>query len=163
MNKRPILDRGALDKRPAFGTLGDVKVFSAQRGRSALALLVVGALLACHGVFGGFHLFPGALDAASPNWGHGGTPLAGEHPSHAGAAVGGHGAEGTGGHPSTSEYAAVLLAVFVGTVLGLLLCARTPRPVSEARLEADGFVLYPGVPALARGPDLRAFLQVFRL
>lgn len=164
MNERPVRDYGALlDKRLAFGTLGDVKVFSAQKGRTAL--LLVAMLLACHGVFGVFHLFSGTLDATSLSWSHGGTPLVGERPSHAGAAVGGHGAEEStgGGYPSTSEYAAVLLAVFVGTVLGLLLGARVPLPFSEARLEAGGFMLSPGVPALARGPDLRAFLQIFRL
>lgn len=131
------------------------------RGRGAgagpsLALLLVVALFFCHGVFGALHLFP-----ATPG---GGFPMQEQRPSHAGYPAGGHETEHPPAHQGATQYAAVLLAAFAGAAFGLLLGVRARRPVGETLRRAGcGFVPAAEGPVFVRGPDARAFLQVFGL
>ncbi len=123
-----------------------------------LALLLAGALLLCHGVYGASHQLhqtpgPASLHAAA-------------HPSHdshgGGRSPGGsHPDGGGGGHPDTSAYAAALAAVLLGAVVvahlrGLRTWARAQEnPVAVARPSLS-------VPALPRGSP-PSVSQVFRL
>lgn len=131
-----------------------------------LSLLVVVALLLCHGFFGGLHLASGS---AHPGGSADVTP-AGGHASHAGPSSDGQGKP----HPSAPHhllrgssdyYAAVLVAAFgaaLGLLLGSSLLGRWSHGGARRRGEV-GLVSVAQVPVLARGPDRLALLQVFRL
>lgn len=130
-----------------------------------LSLLVVVALLLCHGFFGGLHLASGG---AHPG-GFADGALAEGHASHAGPSSDGQGEP----HPSaphrflgSSDYYAAVLGAALGAALGLLLGSsllRRRSPGGSARRGEAGLVSVAEVPVLARGPDRRALLQVFRL
>jgi len=118
------------------------------------ALLLIWALLLCHGVFGSLHLVPDpALQPSLPGE-HATTHL----PSHA------HGVAAPGEHPPShhAEYFAVLLGTFLGglALWSLLENDRWSDGTSSARRFAGS------PPAtvfnLPRGPTL-TLLQVFRL
>ena len=120
------------------------------RGR-VLALLLVGALLLCHGVFGVFHLC--TVSSAPVHQDHEHLPLA-------------DGAMGTHEHPSChlagAEYFAVLFMAFLGLVLGMLL--KGPR--SWGRITVFRHFercLPPFFCHRPRGPTIIPVLQVFRL
>ena len=120
------------------------------KGRQ-LALLLVGTLLLCHGVFGILHLC--STSTAPMHQTH-------EHPSFTDKTVVGH--EHPVCHLTGAEYFAVLFMAFLGLVLGLLL--------KGARLWGTFAALRPSKPYLPplvshppRGPTNLPVLQVFRL
>jgi hypothetical protein len=122
-------------------------------GAKYLSVLLAGALLLCHGLFGVVHLIcdlPQCVAAAEH---------APEHrTAHAGAAVGAH--EHPAGQGSNTEYFAVL-AGLLGLLLGLL-----PRGVaSRIGIGARRLPVVRRAPDVfrpARGPT-PPVLQVFRL
>ena len=122
------------------------------RGKFA-ALLLVGVLLLCHGVFGVLHLCT-TTQSSTSHAGH-------EHQSHTGAEGGAHDHQPC--HlMHAANYYAVLLTAFLGLVLGLLLLkdaqvwSRVSTPLTFIRhLNPSG--LHP-----PRGPS-RPLLQVMRL
>lgn len=120
-----------------------------------LALLLVAAVLLCHGALGAAHQI-GAGPAISPE-------TAGAHASlvAGGEEAGGHSGGQGEAHPAHVNYAAILLLISVGVVLGLLL-GRSRRWRRVAVLSLAGRRLPPVVPRCARGPTL-PLLQVFRL
>lgn len=120
------------------------------KGRQ-LALLLVGTLLLCHGVFGVLHLC--STPTAPTHQTH-------EHPSFSDETVVGH--EHPVCHLTGAEYFVVLFTALLGLVLGLLL--------KGARLwcRATSLNLFkPSLPLLVshppRGPTKPPVLQVFRL
>jgi hypothetical protein len=138
------------------GLIRSVPVAGSRRG--LLALLLVGALLLCHGAYGALHQYhqtfcTASLPAAAHpphNHAHGaGDGGAGKHPGEPG--------EGCLGHVA---YAATLLLISLGAILRLLYGGRMRTKVS-ASLPMRFFpplVLHP-----ARPPTPPALLQVFRL
>jgi len=122
------------------------------RGR-LLALLLVGTLLLCHGVFGVLHLCSDSSTSVHQDHEH--LPLV-------------DGAVGAHEHPSChlmgAEYFAVLLATFLGLILSLLLKGSRlwGRTIAAPRPSSPCFplvVLHP-----PRGGPLKLpILQVFRL
>lgn len=122
------------------------------RSRGRLwALLLVGTLLLCHGVFGAMHLC--STPMASTHQAH-------EHSSSADETVGGH--EHLPCHLAGAEYFAVLLTAFLGLVLGLLLeGARLWSRVTTSRIYELFFPAATFHPP--RGPTTLPVLQVFRL
>ncbi len=116
-----------------------------------LALLLVGALLLCHGIYGVVHLC--SASSVSVPEGH-------EHSSLAQSGMVTH-----EDHPSChlegTEYFAVLFAAFLGLVLGLLLEGARPYGKVATSFALD-LRLCPYVPYSPRGPTL-TILQVFRL
>lgn len=136
---------------------GEARIIGGKRGRSSLlgkprgrllALLLVGAILVCHGVFGALHL------CSSPQ-----THL---HQEHVHPAV----EEGMGAHDEDSschalgaDYFAVLLTAFL--VLGLLLEGARSW-ISVVAPSTVGRRFTPVVLHPPRGPTLPV-LQVFRL
>ena len=114
-----------------------------------LALLLVGTLLLCHGVFGALHLC--STPTAPTHQTH-------EHPSFADESVAGH--EHPVCHLTGAEYFVVLLTAFLGLVLGLLKGARLWDRVAfrPSRLYLQPWVSHP-----PRGPTNLPGLQVFRL
>ena len=127
------------------------------------ALLVV-ALVFCHGFFGGLHLISGSLEvSASADGGFAGS-IAGGHAQHVESSGGDGTPQGSDPHPGTSDYYAALLVAAVGAAFGLLLGASLRnRPFLVATSPRRGLAPVRKVPVLARGPDRRALLQVFRL
>ena len=129
-------------------------------GRVLLALLLAGALLLCHGLYGASHQVFATLHA--------------EHYSHAHTAhTDTHGATTVGeqppvkhqggdeeGHLGHVAYAAALLVISLGAILWLLsggrTCARGVLFSLSTRVVPPGYLLPPPRP----GPTL---LQVFRL
>ncbi len=121
------------------------------RSRSALlALLLAGALLLCHGVYGAMHLCPSLQAPAHQGHEHPametGMTTHDEHPAC---------------HLTGTEYFAVLLTAFLGLLLGLLLkgarsWVSVAAPLAVGR-RSPPVILHP-----PRGPTLPA-LQVFRL
>src|SRR5215216_5264713 len=119
------------------------------RGR-LLALLLVGALLLCHGVFGVLHR------CSDPS-----MPMHQDHEHLSFMEKGTSTHEHTPCHAAGAEYFAVLFAAFLGLVLGLLLTgtrlwASLAAPLTAGRRFAP-LVFHP-----PRGPTLPV-LQVFRL
>jgi hypothetical protein len=120
------------------------------RGR-LLALLLVGTLLLCHGVFGVLHLC--SAHAVPTHQTH-------EHLSFADEMVVGH--EHPSCHLTGAEYFAVLLTTFLGLALGLLLKGvRMWGRISAFRVSQC--CLPPLVSHPPRGPTTLPVLQVFRL
>ena len=120
------------------------------KGRQ-LALLLVGTLLLCHGVFGVLHL---CFTPVAP------THQIHEHPSFADETGVGH--EHPVCHLSGAEYFAVLFTAFLGLVLGVLLKrARLWDRVTSLKFSEP--YLPPLVPHPPRGPTDLPVLQVFRL
>ena len=118
-----------------------------------LPLLLVGALLLCHGVFGALH-----LACAPPECADGAEHAAEHHPA-AGAAGDTH--EHPAGHATSTEYFAVVVVGLLGLLLRLL------PEVAPLRI---GFGMrWPAilrrVPAVLRPPPTLTLyiLQVFRL
>ena len=117
-----------------------------------LALLLVGTLLLCHGVFGALHLC--STPTTAP------THQTHEHPSFADETVVGH--EHPVCHLTGAEYFVVLFTVFLGLVLGLLLKgARLWGRVASCKPSRP--YLPPLVSHPPRGPTKLPVLQVFRL
>ena len=115
-----------------------------------LALLLVGTLLLCHGVFGALHLC--STPSAPAHQTH-------EHPSFADQTVAGH--EHTLCHLTGAEYFVVLFTAFLGLVLGLLKGARLWGRIGSfgpSKLYLPPLVSHP-----PRGPTKPPVLQVFRL
>lgn len=143
-------------------------MFAAGRGRDRraglLAALLILALVFCHGLFGGLHLVSGFSGVSASADGGLVGDVAGVHAQHAGASDG-HGApQDPAPGPATSDYYAAILVASFGAALGLLLWAVSgARGPLEGAMRGDGFVPAAEVPVLARGPDRRALLQVFRL
>jgi hypothetical protein len=127
--------------------------------RGLLALLLVGALLLCHGAYGAQHQFHQTSGTAL-------LPTAEQSPHAPHAHT--HGAE-DGKHPdATGEgclgcvpYAATLLVIFLGTAA--VWFSSTSRGWSRGAAASPSLVRLfpPGVLHQARGPTLPA-LQVFR-
>ena len=121
------------------------------RGRQ-LALLLVGTLLLCHGVFGVLHLC--STPTTTP------THQTHEHPSIADETVAGH--EHPVCHLTGAEYFVVLFTTFLGLVLGLLLKgARLWSRATSLKLSEPSLSLLVSHPP--RGPTNLPVLQVFRL
>lgn len=129
-------------------------------GAGLLLPLLVVALVFCHGFFGGLHLVSGPSSVGASADGD----FVGGHAQHVGVGSSdGQGEPRDSAPHLASDYAAVLLAAF-GAALGLLLgAALRRRRFLVAAPRGSGFVPVAEVPVLARGPDHRALLQVFRL
>jgi hypothetical protein len=127
--------------------------------RGLLAVLLVGALLLCHGAYGALHQFhrtsgtallPAADQSSHASHDHTHGAADGKHPGAAG--------EGCLG---CVPYAATLLLISLGAILRLLYGGRMRTKVFASlpmRFFPSLLVLHP-----ARGPTLPALLQVFRL
>jgi len=116
-----------------------------------LALLLVGAILLCHGVLGVLHLC--STSTVPVHQTH-------EHPSFTDETVAGH--DHPVCHLTGAEYFAVLYTAFLGLLFGLLLKgARLWGRVASFRTSK------PSLPSLVahppRGPTNLPVLQVFRL
>lgn len=143
-------------------------VFATAEGRDRrtglLAALLVVALIFCHGFFGGLHLVSGSsgvVETADVGFVGG---AAGGHAQHAGSSEGNGAMQDPAAHPGTSDYYATMLVVAVGAAFVLLLGASPRnRPFLVAASPRGGFAPVREVPVLARGPDRRTLLQVFRL
>jgi hypothetical protein len=120
------------------------------RGK-VLALLLVGALLLCHGVYGVAHLCSASPVTAYQDHEY-------SSPTEIGMAV--HD-EHPACHLEGAEYFAVLFAAFLGLVLGLLLKGARPYGKVATSFALD-LRLRPCASYLPRGPTLTV-LQVFRL
>jgi hypothetical protein len=119
-----------------------------------LSLLLVAALLACHGAFGALHQLPGhglQEEEHSSAMAQGAGPE--EHPSH-------HGEEEP--PPGGSNYAAVIFVVLLGAALALRLGGSRLRVAHLARWEAERRFPTDVALYLPRGPTAPV-LQVFRL
>jgi len=116
-------------------------------GRLPAVLLVV-AILVCHGLFGAAHQTF--------------TPATGAHGHHAQAAA--HGEDHEAGHlAGGAEYAAVLVSILIGTALGLLPRAfHSPDATTVLYPAGRRFRVVPTGVHPPRGPTLPA-LQVLRL
>lgn len=138
------------------GLIRSVPVAWSSRG--LLALLLVGALLLCHGVYGALHQMH-QISCASV------LPAA-EHSSHTHAHEAGDGEHpgetGSEGCLGKVAYAATLLLISTGAILRLLNGGRARAKVPAPSLRMRSFpplILHP-----ARGPTLPpALLQAFRL
>ena len=122
-------------------------------GATHLSVLLAGALLLCHGVFGVVHLIcdPPQCVAAAEH--------APEHQmAHAGAAAGAH--EHPAGHGASTGYFAVL-AGLLGLLVGLIHKGVASR-VGGGTRRPPMILLAPAVFSPARGPCPPS-LQVFRL
>jgi hypothetical protein len=122
-------------------------------GFRQLSLVLIVALLFCHGVFGSLHLLCYSTQCA----GH--AEHAAEH--HAAAGARGDGPEHPGGHVTSTGYFAVLAFAFLGLLLGMLPGLAPLR----LRLDARRPATLRQVPAVVRPPPTptRLTLQVFRL
>jgi hypothetical protein len=126
-------------------------------GDRRLSVLLIGALLFCHGVFGALH-----LACYSPRCaGGGGHPA--EHRATSGAVDDAHEhpADHGIGHGTGGGYFAVLAVGLLGLFLGVL----PKRASSRIGLEARWYLVLRRVPAVFRPPPTpKPFtLQVFRL
>lgn len=145
--------------RPVFAT-GEVRD---RRAGLLLPLLVV-ALVFCHGFFGGLHLISGSSGAAASAEGGFVGSIAGGHAQHVGSVQGPGEPQDPPSQPGASDYYAAMLVAAVGAAIGLVLrAAPTARGTLEEIVSGDLFAPVAEVPVLARGPDRRALLQVFRL
>ena len=120
-----------------------------------LSVLLIGALIFCHGVFGSLHLLcylPQCIGGAE----HAAKHQAGEvHDSH------GHSADHGISHGISAGYFAVLVSSLLGLILGLL-----PKgALLRIGLGARWPVVLRRVPAVMRPPPAPTplILQVFRL
>ncbi len=130
------------------------------RGERALVSLLILTLIFCHGFFGGLHLVSGPSGVGVPaDEGLVGS-VAGDHAQHVGASDGHEVPQDVTAHPGTSDYYAAMLFVAFGLLLWAALGVRSSI---EGTMRNGVFVPIAGVPILARGPDRRALLQVFRL
>ncbi len=121
------------------------------KGKQLAALLLVGTLLLCHGVFGVLHLC--STPTASTHQSH-------EHRSFADETVVGH--EHPVCHLTGGEYFTVLFTAFLGLVLRLLLKgARLWGRVTSLKLYEPYLPPYASHPP--RGPTKPPVLRVFRL
>ena len=126
-----------------------------------LALLVAGALLLCHGVFGAAHQAVVSLHSEHSSHTH---PTA-HNDTHGVSGPGeqppvGHQGGDEGGHFGHVAYAAALLVVSLGAALWMPSHGRTWTGGFTSSLTE--FVFPPGFLRPPRGPDL-PLLQVFRL
>jgi hypothetical protein len=123
-------------------------------GVRQLAVLLVGALLLCHGAFGALHLVCYPPQCAGDA----------EHAAHHQLAAGGVGDshEHSADHGTSTEYFAVLVVGFLGLLLGLL-SKGTPLRISVAARWPAVLRRVPAV--LFRPPPTPTpqTLQVFRL
>ena len=142
------------------------------RSRVTLALLLAGALLICHGLFGASHVV--AHGEAPPQ---GVAPVADEHPREmerpmaapsgahhaAGHAAGKTGTDGTptGTPIGTAEYFAVLLALAGAALLATVVCVGRSAFLDPAWAVVSGRRVS-GARFFSRGPS-PPLLQVFRL
>ena len=136
-------------------------VFDEWFRRAFLALLLVGALLLCHGAYGVSHQVFSALHAEQPHHSH--VPHT-EHADAHGVGVAENSMEhqggDLGGHLGHVAYAAALLTISLGAVLWLLSGARTWT--RNGLLSLPGRVLSPVFLRPLRRSSL-PLLQVFRL
>lgn len=135
------------------------------RGPQAGVLLpLVVALIFCHGLFGGLHLISNSSGVVVPaDEGFVGS-ASGGHAQHVGSPQDPGGPQDPAPHPGASDYYAAMLVAAAGAALGLLLRAAPGAcGLLEGAARVDGFVPVAEAPVLARGPDRRALLQVFRL
>jgi hypothetical protein len=118
-----------------------------------LPLLLIGALLLCHGIFGALHLVCDPLKCA------GGAHHAAEHQHAAGAPGDIH--EHPAGHAMGTEYFAVVVVGLLG-LLSRLLYAATALPTKDS---APWFYPTWRVPIVSRPPPTPTphLLQVCRL
>ena len=128
------------------------------RSWAPLVLLLVVALLVCHGALGAHHQMhqttTGDLEQASGNASH-------EHDKGAhGLGAGGHSEGYEGDCSSCVTYFAVLLVVSLGALLWLLRSARSWTSIAASLLSPLRYAS--PVPQPPRGPVLPV-LQVFRL
>lgn len=127
---------------------------SLSRPGGFLPVLLIGALLLCHGVLGFTHEMSRGCD--------------GPHPMVIAAPTGGHAADHSGGHGTEdpacghtlTAYFAVVLALFGAAFLGLLLGAQKRRRDSGS--PPRGPYPSPTTAHLPRGPTV-PLLQVYRL
>ena len=121
-------------------------------GVRQLSVLLIGALLFCHGVFGALHLLCYPPQCA------GDAEHAVEH--HAAVSAVGDAHEHSADHATSSAYFAVLVGL-----LGLLLALLPKGAPLRIRLEARWPVVHRRVPAVMRPPPTPTplTLQVFRL
>jgi hypothetical protein len=117
-----------------------------------LPLLLVGALLVCHGVFGPLHLL-----CASPECVEGAAHPAGHHSA---AGTMGHAHENPVGHATSADYFAVV-AGLLGLLVGLLRTGTRTKEQPCSRRAIRSFWEHP-IFLPARAPTSRV-LQVFRL
>ena len=121
------------------------------KDKQLVALLLVGTLLLCHGVFGVLHLC--STTPTAP------THQTHEHPSVTDETAAGH--EHPACHLTGGEYFVVLFTAFLGLVLGLLKGTRLWGRVASFRPSKP--YLPPLVSHPPRGPTNLPVLQVFRL
>ena len=134
-------------------------VRGARARRGAVALLLAGAVLLCHGLYGASHQVhrfgPEKPSQVVPH----ANQQHGAHSAH--SAPGDDQGEGHAGHPDGISYAATLSAVLLGAAFALSLGGA--RIGARAALAADPGRRYPpSFPRSARGSPLPV-LQVFRL
>jgi hypothetical protein len=128
-----------------------LRLLRGPKDKQLAALLLVGTLLLCHGVFGVLHL---CSSPTAP------THQSHEHPSFADETMVGH--EHPVCHLTGGDYFTVLFTAFLGLVLGLLLKgARLWDRVTSLKLPEP--YLPPSVSHPPRGPTALPVLQVFRL
>jgi hypothetical protein len=135
----------------SLGRMVSMTDIGLSRSRSTfLTLLLVGALLLCHGVFGVAHLCPASKVPGYHEH---------EHPTSTDTGMAAH--EHATCHLVGTEYFAVIFATFLGLILGLLFKgARLWDGVSLSFV--SGRRLRPSVLHPPRGPTL-PLLQVLRL
>jgi len=121
------------------------------KGRQ-LALLLVGTMLLCHGIYGVLHLC--STPTAHVHQTH-------EHPSFADGTAAGH--DHPECHLTGAEYFAVLFTAFLGLVLGLLLKGARLWWGRVASFRLSKPYLPPLISHPPRGPTNLPVLQVFRL
>jgi hypothetical protein len=139
--RRLLVEKGLVVGRWCAGAT-DVK---------ALAVLLVVSLLFCHGLLGPVHQLSAPVEP------HGEPLAAGAAAGSAEPHSGGHGEL----HLGSAEYAAALMMILLGTVLGLLLRG-TRLWHGSAALRLPRIVVSPLIPRYPRQPSAPA-LQVFRL
>ena len=133
--------------------------------RVGVLLPLVVALIFCHGLFGGLHLISGSSGVVAPGDEGPSGIASGGHAQHVGSPQDPGGPQNhPAPHPGASDYYAAMLVAAIGVTFGLLLrVALGARGLLDGAARGDGFVPVAEAPVLARGPDRRALLQVFRL
>ena len=134
------------------------------RGERALVPVLILALIFCHGFFGGMHLVSGSSGVvASAHEGVVGS-VAGGHAQHSGSPQDTGMPQDPPPHPGMLDYYAIVLVAAMGAAFRLLLrAALDVRGSLDVTVRGDVSARAAEVPVLARGPDRRALLQVFRL